>query len=572
MMLRPLILFFTVCLTATVTQAKVDLRLELDRESVVRGSEAGLEVIAEIERGWHINAHKPNESFLIPTEAKISAPATITIAEMTYPAPDSRAFAFAKGKELLVYEGKLGITTGIQVPASYKEAFVHLQAELRYQACNDTTCMPPATARAELVVPVTAATALEPPASAPPEASAAGSLDVGSWLANRGLLATLALVFLLGLGLNLTPCVYPLISITIAYFGSQTHQRTSRTLVLACAYVFGITISFAVLGVFAALSGSLFGAALQKPIVLVLLASLLIGLALSSFGLYQLRPPSFLVQRLGGSAPGVIGSLFMGTTMGVVAAPCVGPVVIALLVYVGSQQSTALGLLLFFALGLGMGVPYIGLALAAGSIKALPRSGEWMLWVERLFGFLLLGLALYFVRPLLSLFMQKWALPALATVGGLYLGFVDPAGRNLPYFRTAQWTTGVVALILAGWIATPQTKRHGIEWHPFNPTTLEMVRQGQPALIDFIAEWCIPCHEMETTTFADPEVIAEARRFTMLRADLTRESDESSDVVGRYKVDGVPTVIYIDSSGREVKRLVGYVGVDEMLAAMRSVL
>ncbi|HYD48875.1 MAG TPA: cytochrome c biogenesis protein CcdA [Terriglobales bacterium] len=555
---------------AGAAYAKVELSLELDREAVSRGGEAGLEVLAHIERGWHINGHKPTESFLIPTVVTVTGPAGITLEAMTYPPADRHTFAFAKGKELLVYEGKVGITSALKVPVSYTEDFVRLQAEMRYQACNDTTCLAPATARAELVVPVSAAGARSSSGIEPP-ATFAGAFDVGAWLTDRGLAVTLGLVFLLGLGLNLTPCVYPLISITIAYFGSQSHQHTSRTIALACSYVLGITLTFAALGLAAALSGSMFGVALQKPVVLIFLAAVLVMLALSSFGLYQIRPPSWLLQRLGGSAPGVLGSLFMGATMGVVAAPCVGPVVLALLVFVGSQQDLVLGFSLFFVLGLGMGVPYIGLALAAGSIKALPRSGEWMLWVERLFGFVLIGLAIYFVRPLLPVVLQKWALPGIAAIAGIYLGFIDPSGRSMPYFRTAQWVTGTVALILAGWIATPQAAQSTIDWLPFDPAKLEVVRQGKPAVIDFVADWCIPCHEMENSTFVHSDVLAEAKRFVMLRADITRETDDSAAWLDQLEVEGVPTVIYLDSGGREVKRLVGYVGPEEMIAAMRSV-
>lgn len=571
MRIRYLSILLAALLSAIVTHAasdKVELTLELDREALARGGEAGLEVIAHIERGWHINAHIPSESFLIPTEVKVAAPSEVAVEEMNYPPPDSHGFAFAKGKELLVYEGKLGITTGVKLSDSYRDESVRFSAEMRYQACNDSTCLPPATASAELLVPVRQATVGAAP---PPARPAAGQFDVAAWLARRGLVMTLLLVFFLGMGLNLTPCVYPLISVTIAYFGSQTHHRTARTAVLACAYVLGITLTFAAVGVLAALSGGMFGAALQRPAVIIFIAALLIALALSSFGVYQLRPPLWLVQRMGGSAPGVMGSLFMGATMGIVAAPCVGPVVIALLVFVGSQQSVVLGSALFLALGLGMGVPYIALALAAGSLKRLPRSGEWMLWIERLFGFLMLGLALYFLKPLLPLLLQKWLLPLLCAVAGIYLGFIDPAGRRMPYFRTAQWSVGAIALIVAGWLASPRAAESTIAWQVLEPARFEEMRHGRPALIDFVADWCIPCHEMENTTFRDATVLSEADRFAMFRADVTRENGSTAALVERFHVDGVPTVILIDSSGQEVKRTVGYVGAEEMIANMQAV-
>jgi thiol:disulfide interchange protein DsbD len=262
----------------------------------------------------------------------------------------------------------------------------------------------------------------------------------------------------------------------------------------------------------------------------------------------------------------------MGLTMGIVAAPCVGPVVIGLLVFVGSQGSLGLGFGLFFALGLGMGMPYLVLAMAAGSIKTLPRSGEWLVWIERVFGFVLLGLAAYFITPLLPLALKRRLLPAVIFTGGAYLGFIDRTGRRLPYFRSIQRVTGIGAVLVAVWLSAPQQAASTIRWQAFEPASLEAARTaGLPAIIDFVAEWCIPCHEMERTTFADADVRRQAGRFAMLKADITRENDDTSALVERYQVKGVPTVIFVDSGGAEVQRLVGYVDTDEMLAAMRAV-
>ena len=555
--------------TALAAGNKITLSLELDTPAAVRGGQTGLVVWADVERGWHINAHKPNDSFLIPTEASFTLPLGISTDTVNYPRPDRHTFAFAPGKELLVYEGKVGITTALNVPADFIGTRIRIEAVLRYQACNDTTCLPPASVSAELLVPISADVVTAPDK----EPLRHGvDLDIGAWLAQRGLAVTLLLTMLLGLGLNLTPCVYPLISVTVSYFGTQGHHHPLRAAALAAVYVLGITLSFAVVGVGAALSGGIFGAALQKPPVLLFIAAVLVVLALSSFGVYELRPPAWILRRVSGSAHGMLGALFMGLTMGIVAAPCVGPVVVGLLVFVGSQQSVQLGLALFFALGLGMGLPYLGLALAAGSLKRLPRSGEWLLWVERLFGFLLLGLAAYFIAPLLPQGLSRFVLPSLILVGGIYLGFIDRSGRSLRYFRSIQRLVGVGAVGLAVWIAVPQRAESAIRWEPFAPSSIAAaVRSGRPSLVDFIADWCIPCHEMERTTYTDPAVREQAERFAMFKADITRENDATSDLVDQYAVRGVPTMILIDSSGTEVHRLVGYIGADELVAAMRAV-
>ena len=550
---------------------KVRLTLELDTPQVARGGETGLTVWAEVERGWHINAHKPAEPFLVPSEVQLTLPPGVTADTLIYPKPDRKTFAFAEGKELLVYEGKVGMTTAVTVPGDFAGTQVRMAAVMRYQACNDSTCLAPTTASTELLVPVSAAPHA---ANAPdgPVASVGVGADVGTWIESRGLIVTLLLVMFLGLGLNLTPCVYPLISVTIAYFGTQGHHRSLRVAALAALYVLGITASFSVVGVAAALSGGIFGAALQKPPVLLFIAAVLVALALSSFGVYQLQPPTWVMRRVSGSTQGAAGALFMGLTMGIVAAPCVGPVVLGLLVFVGSQRNVWLGLELFAALGLGMGLPYLALAMAAGSIKALPRSGEWLLWIERLFGFMLLGLAAYFIAPLLPVALKRLLLPALIFIGGTYLGFIDQSGRRVPYFRSVQRITGIAAVLIAVWLAAPPPAESAIRWHAFEAASLDAARAaGRPAVIDFIADWCIPCHEMEHTTFANPQVRQEAERFAMLKADITRENDDTSALVEQYQVKGVPTVIFIDSRGDEVHRLVGFTDAAEMLGSMRSV-
>jgi len=553
--------------TAARAASKVTLSLELEPATAERGAPTDMIIWAEVERGWHIHAHKPNETYLVATAATVTIPEGVVADEITYPRPDRQTFTFAGNKELLVYEGKIGITTALHVPATFLGSRAEIGVRLRYQACNDTTCLPPASETLTVVVPIAAAVAGAASVDLP---SADPSGEIGRWIHERSLPVTLLLVMLLGLGLNLTPCVYPLISVTVAFFGTQGHRSLPRVAALASLYVLGITVSFATIGVAAASSGGVFGALLQKPSVLLFIAALMVVLALSSFGVYQLRPPIWLMRRASGSAQGAVGALFMGLTMGVVAAPCVGPVILGLLLFVGSRQDVALGFALFFALGLGMGLPYLVLALVAGSIRSLPRSGEWLVWVEHLFGFILLGMAVYFVSPLLPAPIQRVALPALAAVAAVFLGFIDRAGSQRPAFRAGKRVAGLGVAMLAMWAMLPPAAESAIAWRSLEPASLAAARDaGRPAIVDFVADWCIPCHEMERTTYRDPAVLAEAERFVMLKVDITRESEETTQLADDFQVKGVPTLIFYDSDGREVQRLVGYTGPEELLAAMR---
>jgi thiol:disulfide interchange protein DsbD len=575
-----LLVLGVVCWTAgalAADAAKVTLEVTPEASAVARGGSLGMGVTASIAPGWHVNAHEPNQPFLKPTVLTLNVPEGVRVDAITYPTPEQHVFSFAGDAALLVYQGKLDIKTVIHVPPNFVGGQLRVAAELQYQACDDSTCLrPTSTSTAVELAVIEHASFVEPVDTAKADtggSSSASAEVVDRWLAERGLLFTLAAVALLGLGLNLTPCVYPLISVTIAYFGGQAGGRGRRRVIgLACLYVLGIALSFSIFGLAAALSGGLFGAALQQPVVLLFIAALMVVLALGSFGLYQLQPPAALMRWVSSTGTGAAGALFMGLTMGIVAAPCVGPIVVGLLIFVGSRQDTGLGFLLFFALALGMGLPYIVLAAAAGSLRQLPRSGEWLVWTERLFGCVLLILATYYLQPLLPVAVQPWIVPAAIALAGLYLGFIEPAGRGVHYFPLIKATVGIAMLVVALWSAQQAGTTTAIAWESYEQwASAGAAGEQKPLLIDFAAEWCIPCREMDHTTYVHPAVVREADRFDMVRADVTRDNDSTSAMVEKYDVKGVPTVILFSPRGAEAHRMVGYVGPDQLLEAMRSV-
>ncbi|MDD4858563.1 MAG: cytochrome c biogenesis protein CcdA, partial [Candidatus Krumholzibacteria bacterium] len=322
-------------------------------------------ITAKIADGWHINSNKPLESFLIPSELVVNAPAGIEIVRLLYPTPALRRLEMSN-TAMSLYDGVVVFGAVVRIGENVVPGSYRITAALRYQGCNDMTCVEPSSASADDTLRVgTMGEAVEqldaelfagPPFSedrnrpTDPEDAESGSWDLGKMIAERGLAIAFLSIFLLGLALSLTPCIYPLIPITISYFGGQAEGKTRRVFLLAVLYVFGMSITYSVLGTIAAVTGSLFGAALQNPFVMLFLAAVLVALALSMFGLWEIRMPMFLARRTGTARQGYAGAILMGLTMGIIAAPCIGPAVLALLTYVGEMGKPLMGFLMFFTL------------------------------------------------------------------------------------------------------------------------------------------------------------------------------------------------------------------------------
>jgi thioredoxin:protein disulfide reductase len=212
------------------------------------------------------------------------------------------------------------------------------------------------------------------------------------------------------------------------------------------------------------------------------------------------------------------------------------------------------------------------LALAAGSIRRLPRSGEWLRWVEQLFGFVLIGLAIYFLDPVVPDRLMTRILPYYAIAAGIFLGFISREGRNWQPFFVIKSAIGVIASAVLIYMLIPgRTAPPELTFPPFNPATLEAARaRGEPVVLDFSADWCVPCREMEHTTFVDPTVVREALGFVRMRANLTAENQRNQAIIRQFNVEGVPTTVFIDATGKIRKRRVGYVGPVEFLRYLRE--
>ena len=385
---------------------------------------------------------------------------------------------------------------------------------------------------------------------------------------------TLLGIFAGGIALNLTPCIYPLIPITVSYFGGRSSQRQGKLLIHGTCYIGGLAITNSVLGVITALSGGMLGSLLQHPIMLVVVAAVLIFFATSLFGLWEMRLPYSVSQAASKTYSGYFGSLFMGMTLGIVASACIGPFILGLLTWVAAIGSIWIGFLIFFTLSLGLGLPLFFLALFSGQLGKLPRSGEWMLWVKKLLGWILVGMAAYFIQPLLPVTVKVFLLSAVALAAALHLGWIDRSRadfRGFEWLRTAAAIVGlIIATVLIGsWLM----RGSGVAWQPYSePLLVEAQRLKKPVILDFYADWCAPCRELDEVTFHNPEIVKQAKKdFIKIKVDLTRKGNPVyEDLLRQYNVKGVPTVIFLDSQGKEQRqlRLVDFLPADQFLVRM----
>ena len=422
-----------------------------------------------------------------------------------------------------------------------------------------------------------------------PDADLSAKLGLGGGVG----VVTFAVLFLAGVLTSLTPCVYPLIPITVSVFGARQVEHRTRSLALSATYVGGIAVTYSALGVFAALSGKAFGSALSSPWVVAVLAVFLLALAASMFGAFDLNLPASVQEKLGIVRGAGFGhALGMGLVAGIVAAPCTGPVLAGVLTYVATRRSAVLGFWMLFSYALGMGLLFF--LLGATSLK-LPRSGAWMETVKSVLGVALVAAALGLLLPLLPKPAQLPLGPRTAAIASAALAFAAVlagafslsfhAGRREQMAKagTLLLLLGAVGLRL-GWFG--QAKVPEIPWLHDERTALEQARAtGKGLLIDFSAEWCAACKELDLHVFSHPDVKAEvADRFIPLKIDATEETDEVSRLEAKYGVPGLPTVLLMACNDPPPQpaeqcavpqdgpgRVIGFIPPAEMIERMKSI-
>ncbi len=424
--------------------------------------------------------------------------------------------------------------------------------EVGYQACSEgenAVCFPPATQEIKTDLKVEKGKTTF-------EERIAGALD-------SSVLLALLLIFIGGILASFTPCVYPVIPLTMAYVGAKSDGNKLKAFVISVALVLGIATTYSILGIVSATTGSAFGSFTQSPFFIVFIGFIFIAMGLSMFGYYDIQLPYTWNTKLQPKKKGLIGAFLMGMATGVLAAPCVGPIIVVLLTWVAKTGSVFKGFIFLFDFALGMGLLFVLIGTFSGVLASLPKAGNWMIKVKYIFGILFIIAALLFTKPILGNYF--WYFAVL---------FFIPALIAIFYHRIVSKKTGLILLLL---ITVPLIavnfvkvkKEAGISsnYEANIKKAVEIAKRDKKiVVIDFFTDWCAACEELEKYTWSNEKVKNYLNKNAVfLKLNLTPKTKEAEETLKKYNVIGFPTVIFLNGDGKEVKRFFGFVKPDKFL-------
>ncbi len=534
-----------------------------------------------IEPGYYLYRHR--------VTAKTETPG-FSLGEIAMPDGKKKTDEFFGDVE--VYYDELAATVPVTRPAEGSS----LEIAVSYQGCADAgLCYPPVTKKVSIEMPPPGT-----PARSDAVPMVAEQDRLANLLATGSLLAIIGAFWLIGLGLSYTPCVLPMVPIVSGIIAGQGAAATPRrSFLLSAVYVLGMAFTYAVAGAAFAAAGQQAQAFFQKPWIIMSFAALFVVLALAMFGLFDLRIPAALETRLAAisgrqKSGSLIGTAIMGALSALVVTACVAPALVGALAFIGQTGDAVRGAVALFAMAIGMGTPLLLVGIAGG--RFLPHAGPWMTMIKTLFGVMFLAVAIWLLERVLpgSLVLALWAL--LVIVGGYYFGGFGRSNPGTDAWRLIARGTGLAAIVwgvimLVGAAAgghdpfqplrgasfpgmSGGQAQSGAEELPFRnvASIADLERElaaaqaaGKPAMLDFYADWCVSCKEMEKYTFSVADVQRDLASYVLLKADVTANNEADQALLKRFGVYGPPTTAFFGGHGRECRafRLVGFVAADD---------
>nr|MBN2277909.1 thioredoxin family protein [candidate division Zixibacteria bacterium] len=588
----------------------------ISRSAVEPGNTCDAALKVTVSPGWHINSDRPLQDYLIPANLEIDTLSELIPQDIQFPAASDIDLL---GEKMAVFDGDVIIRFSVSTSPEATSGDYILPLRFTYQACNDRECRAPQTEAVDLMVTVGSGGRILSPdifgqvennitggeeyltanevQKNPETESTLESLirNFGFW----GYFLALGLAYLTGVLLSFSPCTYPMIPITVSVFAGQ-NRSLGRGFILSLFYVGSMAIMYGLMGLIVSLVGGVFGAWLASPPVVIGIVAVFVIFALSMFGLFELQVPSSLRQRLGArqTGGGVGGSIVLGIIAALVVSPCVGPFVAGILLYIATYGSPVFGFLVLFIFAIGLGTLYLIIGTFSSAISALPGAGMWMESVKKFFGFVLLVMALYFLRTIISGEIYTILMGLLLIVYSVFGGGFDRLGSEDKFLPRLKKLLGLLAFIFGLYLLLGVMINHGfmssklsdripssgiahtnseksIDWRTDLESGLVRAREeGRPVLIDTWATWCANCRVLDKKTFAHPAVVTEMERFYPLRIQLeTAGSDISREFMDRFglKHYSLPTVLLLDSGGNIKRTLQGVVEPEDMVAEMRKI-
>ena len=533
----------------------------------------------------------------------VKSPADVKVASAAIPAGEIKEDPTFGRTEVYHQNFSVSLTLSRALAAGER-----LVLEAGWQGCNEVVgvCYPPSTREFALVSGggALAATAVTASGDAPAEpASESDTSRIERVLKGGSFWPVILTFFGLGLLLALTPCVFPMIPILSGIIAGQKKDLTKMSgFLLSLAYVLGMALTYAIAGVAAALSGTLLSNALQNPVALGIGAAIFVLLALSMFGFFEIQLPSFIQSKFSDASNKMkggnfVGVFFMGALSAVILGPCVAPPLAAALAFIAQTGNTTLGGVALFVLALGMGVPLLLVGLSAGAL--LPKAGGWMNAVKYFFGVMMLAIAIYLISPVIPAWMGMllWALLLIASA--IYLHALDPLPAHATGWSRLWKGLGVVLLIgglaiLLGMLAGSRNllqpldvfkggaggaamaaEQKGLAFEKVKDVAELDARlaaakaDGKAVMLDFYADWCVSCKEMEAFTFSDPKVQARLANVVLLKADVTANTDADKALLKRFNLFGPPGLIFWTAAGVQSDyKVIGFEKTDKFLASI----